>query len=210
MIYAGKLGAAMRELADISQLIFTIGLFLFVGLFVLLKIRSKREDEDVLYNAVQLEPVDSHNKAELLKIDRGDIPFEYAADTKDTIAMADYGDSMGLAGKCYAIKYHKNYVGIILLGKAVEDAADPAEVKGSKFFRIMGFFIQSKYQGLGIGTLALQKAIDNIYYEYGNKTFLLECHKDNENAIHFYEKNGFVNTGKLNGKGTDYFMILEI
>ena len=74
----------------------------------------------------------------------------------------------------------------------------------------MGFFIQSKYQGLGIGTLALQKAIDSIYYEYGNKTFLLECHKDNEKAISFYEKNGFVNTGKLNAKGTDYFMILEI
>ena len=119
MMYHGQLGAAMRELADISQLIFTIGPFLFVGLFVLLKIRSKREDEDVLYNAVQLEPVDSHNKAELLKIDRADIPFEYAADAKDTIAMADYGTSMGLAGKWYAIKYHKNYVGIILLGKAV-------------------------------------------------------------------------------------------
>lgn len=201
---------AFRQLADISQLIFTIGPFLFVGIFVILKIRSKREDEDVLYNAVQLEPLDNYNKAELVKIDRSDIPFEYAADVKDTIAMADYGTAMGLSGKCYAIKYHQNYVGMILVGKAVEDAADPIEVKGRKFFRIMGFFIQSKYQGLGIGTLALQKAIDSIYYEYGNKTFLLECHKDNEKAISFYEKNGFVNTGKLNAKGTDYFMILEI
>ena len=84
--------------------------------------------------------------------------------------MADYGTAMGLSGKCYAIKYHQNYVGMILVGKAVEDASDPIEVKGRKFFRIMGFFIQSKYQGLGIGTLALQKAIDSIYYEYGNKT----------------------------------------
>ena len=41
MMYAGKLGAAMRELADISQLIFTIVPFLLVGVFVLLKIRSK-------------------------------------------------------------------------------------------------------------------------------------------------------------------------
>ena len=39
MMYAGKLGAAMRELADISQLIFTIVPFLLVGVFVLLKIR---------------------------------------------------------------------------------------------------------------------------------------------------------------------------
>ena len=90
---------AFRQLADISQLIFTIGPFLFVGIFVILKIRSKREDEDILHNAVQLEPVDNYNKAELMKIDRSDIPFEYAADVKDTIAMADYGTAMGLGGK---------------------------------------------------------------------------------------------------------------
>ena len=41
---------AFRQLADISQLIFTIGPFLFVGIFVILKIRSKREDEDIMYN----------------------------------------------------------------------------------------------------------------------------------------------------------------
>ena len=55
----------------------------------------------------------------------------------------------------------------------------------------------------------MQKAIDEIYTEYGPVTLLLECHKDNEKGLAFYEKNGFVNTGKMNAKGTDCFMILE-
>ena len=209
MIYQGRFGAAMRELADISQIIFTVGPILLLGIFLIIKIKSKQQDEDILYKLTQLELLDSYNRKEIVKIDRSDIPAEFAAKAEDTIAMADYGKKIGLPGKCFAIKYNKNYVGIILIGKAVENAADPIELKGSYYFRVLGFFIQSKYQGLGIGTTALQKAIDEIYSEYGPVTLLLECHKDNEKALAFYEKNGFVNTGRMNAKGTDWFMILK-
>lgn len=207
--FGSEWAPAFRQLADISQIIFTVGPILLVGIFLIIKVKSRQQDEDILYNAVQLEQLDSYNRNEILKIDRSDIPVEYAAKAEDTIAMADYGKNLGLPGRCFAIKYHKKYVGIILLGKAVEDAADPAELKGKNYFRIMGFFIESKYQGLGIGTIALEKAIYEINCEYGPVPFLLECHRDNEKAIRFYEKNGFVNTGKLNAKGTDCFMILE-
>ena len=200
---------AFRELADISQIIFTVGPILLLGIFLIIKIKSKQQDEDILYKLTQLELLDSYNRKEIVKIDRSDIPVEFAAKAEDTIAMADYGKNIGLPGKCFAIKYNKNYVGILLIGKAVEDAADPVELKGSYYFRVLGFFIQSKYQGLGIGTTALQKAIDEIYSEYGPITLLLECHKDNEKALAFYEKNGFVNTGIMDAKGTDWFMILK-
>ena len=200
---------AFRQLADISQIIFTVGPILLVGIFLIIKVKSRQQDEDILYSAVQLEQLDNYNRKEIVKIDRSDIPVEFAAKAEDTIAMADYGKNIGLPGKCFAIKYNRNYVGILLIGKAVEDAADPAELKGRYYFRVLGFFIQSKYQGLGIGSVALQKAIDEIYTEYGPVTLLLECHKDNEKGLAFYEKNGFVNTGKMNAKGTDCFMILE-
>ena len=207
--FGSEWAPAFRELADISQIIFTVGPILLLGIFLIIKIKSKQQDEDILYNAVQLEELDSNNKNKVLEIDRSDIPVEFAADAKDTIAMADYGTKLGLPGKCFAIKYHKNYIGLLLIGKAIEDADDPKELKGKYYFRLMGFFIQSKYQGLGIGTTALQKAIDKIYSEYGPVTMMAECHKDNEKALHFYKKNGFENTGKLNAKGTDYFMILK-
>ena len=200
---------AFRELADISQIIFTVGPLLLAGIFLIIKIKSIQQDEDILYNLIQLEPLGSYNRNEILKIDRSDIPVKFAAKAEDTIAMANYGKKIGLPGKCFAIKYHKNYVGIILIGKAVEEVADPVELKGSGYFRVMGFFIQSKYQGLGIGTTALQKAIDEIYNDYGPVPLLLECHKDNEKALAFYEKNGFVNTGIMNKKDTDWFMVLK-
>lgn len=196
---------AFRQLADISQIIFTVGPILLVGIFLIIKVKSRQQDEDILYNLTQLELLDNYNRKEILKTDRGDV----SAEIKDIVAMAEYSANLGLPGKCFAIKYNRNYVGILLIGKAVEDAADPAELKGHYYFRVLGFFIQSKYQGLGIGSVALQKAIDEIYSEYGPVTLLRECPVDNEKAIRFYEENGFVNTGKLNAKGTDCFMILE-
>ena len=207
--FGSEWAPAFRQLADISQIILTVGPIILLGIFLIIKIKSKQQDEDILYNLTQLELLDNYNRNELIKIDRSDIPVEFAAKAEDTIAMADYGKNLGLPGKCFAIKYNKNYVGILLIGKAVANAADPVELKETDYFRIMGFFIQSKYQGMGIGTTALQKAIDEIHSEYGPVTLLLECHKDNEKGLAFYEKNGFVNTGKMNAKGTDYFMILK-
>lgn len=207
--FGSEWAPAFRELADIAQIIFTVGPILLVGIFLIIKIKSKQQDEDILYSAVQLELLDSYNRNEILKIDRSDIPVKFAAKAEDTITMADYGKNIGLPGKCFAIKYNKNYVGIILIGKAVEDSDAPSELKGTYYFRVMGFFIQSKFQGMDIDTTALQKAIDEIYSEYGPVTLLLECHKDNEKALRFYEKNGFTNTGLLNKNGTDYFMIMK-
>lgn len=200
---------AFRQLADISQIIFTVGPILLVGIFLIIKIKSRQQDEDILYSAVQLEVLGRYNRTQLINLDRKDIPLEYVADVENTISLADYGARFGLGGRCFAIKYGGKYVGIILIGEAVKNEADPVELKDEKYFRVLGFLIDNKYQGIGIGTIALQKAIKEIYRDYGKVALLLECHKDNEKAIRFYEENGFVNTGKLNAKGTDCFMILE-
>ena len=46
---------AFRELADISQIIFTVGPILLLGIFLIIKIKSKQQDEDILYKLTQLE-----------------------------------------------------------------------------------------------------------------------------------------------------------
>ncbi len=184
-------------------------LIVFGVVFIYLKHKAKKNEEKMRNNMVLLELLDRYNKNHLLNIDRKDIPAEYAAEISDTISMAEHGTRFGLGGHCYAIKYGEKYAGIILLGKGTEDYSDPDEVKGKTFFRIMGFVIDSKYRQMGIGSAALKKAIREIRLEYGNVIFLLECHKDNEKAIRFYEKNGFTNTGLLNKNGTDYFMIMK-
>ena len=182
-------------------------LIIFGIVFIYRKRKSVKSEDKQKNNMVQLEVLDRYNRTQLINLDRKDIPLEYVADVENTISLADYGAKFGLGGKCFAIKYGGKYVGIILIGEAVKNEADPVELKGEKYFRVLGFLIDNKYQGIGIGSLALKKATDEIYRDYGKIPLLLECHKDNERAIKFYEENGFVNTGKLNKKGTDWFMI---
>lgn len=156
---------------------------------------------------IQIEPLSEENEKYLLQIQREDIPTQFVEEVSFTIDTVKYGAEHGYRGRCYAVKYDDNYVGILLIGEAIEEDADPDEVKGKVFFRILGFVIDSRYQGMGIGSVALNLAIEDIYREYGRVILLLECNKENLRAIRFYEKNGFQNTGIINENDGDYYLI---
>ncbi len=209
MIFGGDYVAIRYKDSKVILVLLILSLFVFGIAFIYRKNKNKKSEEKLKNNMVHLELLDTCNREQVLKIDRKDIPVEYVAQINDTILMAEYGAKVGLDGHCYAIKYNDKYVGVILIGKGIEDYTDPDTVKGKIFFRIMGFVIDSKYRHIGIGSTALKKATRAIQQEYGNVIFLLECHKDNKDAIRFYEKNGFLNTGLLNKNATDYFMIME-
>ena len=124
-----------------------------------------------------------------------------------TIDSSKYGAEHGYRGCCYAVKYDNDYIGILLIGEAIEEDADPDEVKGKVFFRILGFVIDSRYQGKRIGSVALNLAIEDIYRQYGMVILLLECNQENTSTIRFYEKNGFENTGVINERDRDFYLI---
>ena len=154
---------------------------------------------------IELELLNRYNENKVRKIQRDDIPVCFVEDVSDTIELSKYGEENNLRGHCYAIKYADKYVGIILIGEAIEEEPDPIELKGTGYFRVIGYVIDKEYRGQGIGSNALKLALDEIYCEYGTVPILLECHKDNERAIRFYEKMGFKNTNILNNQ--DYFLI---
>lgn len=154
---------------------------------------------------VKLELLDQFNEIEVKKIQRDDIPVCFVEDVSYTIELSRYGEKNNLRGHCYAIKYAEKYIGIVLIGEAIEGEEDPIELKGRVFFRIIGFVIDKGYRGQGIGSKALELALNEIYQEYGAVPILLECHKDNKGAIKFYTKMGFRNTNILNNQ--DYFFI---
>ena len=154
---------------------------------------------------IELELLNSENEEKVKKIKRDDIPDGFVEDISYTVELSKYGEENDLRGHCYTIKYEDKYVGIILIGEAIEDEADPAELKGTYYFRVIGFVIDKEYRGQGIGSKALESALNEIYCEYGPVPILLECHKDNKRAIKFYEKMGFRNTNILNDQ--DYFLI---
>lgn len=170
-------------------------------------IRSRETDIRKLSREVALEYLNDGNEAALLQIHREDVPEAYVEDVSATIALAKYGGAQGLKGHCWAVKYRGQYVGILLLGEALEDSRDPEALRGKVFFRLLGFVIDARYRGLGIGSAALEMAIHALYAEYGPAPLLLECHRGNTSAQRFYKKHGFINIGQQNGKGTDFFFL---
>ena len=154
-----------------------------------------------------LELLNPENEVQVKQIQRDDVPDEFAEEVADTIELAKYGDENHLRGHCYCMKYGENYIGILLIGEAIEDEADPAELKGTGYFRIMGFVLDRNYRGQGLGSKALELALREIYEEYGKVPILLECHKDNARAADFYTRLGFRNTKILNHE--DYFFIKD-
>ncbi|MCH5353031.1 MAG: GNAT family N-acetyltransferase [Acutalibacter sp.] len=154
-----------------------------------------------------LELLNPENEVQVKQIQRDDVPDEFAEEVADTIELAKYGNENHLRGHCYCMKYGENYIGILLIGEAIEDEADPAELKGTGYFRIMGFVLDRNYRGQGLGSKALELALREIYEEYGKVPILLECHKDNVRAADFYTRLGFRNTKILNHE--DYFFIKD-
>lgn len=154
---------------------------------------------------IELELLNEQNRLEVLKIQRDDISEDYVDSVAYIIETTDYGKEHNYIGHTYAIKYLGKYIGIILMGEAIEWSTDPNELKGKPFYRIMGFIIDHRYRSLGIGSYVLDQVISRIFKEYGARPIALGCQKDNIRAIKFYEKHGFIKNAAMDDD--DYYFI---
>ena len=125
----------------------------------------------------------------------GHVPRAFVEAVDDTIKLAEQGQRLGLKGCCFAVRYGKACVGMLLTGEAIEDARDPDELKGKRYDRLIGFVIDETYRGMGIGSTALESAIRRMHDVFGYAPLLAECHRENKRALAFYLHHGFVNTG---------------
>jgi diamine N-acetyltransferase len=87
--------------------------------------------------------------------------------------------------------YFKNYLAGYLKVN-MNDAQ--SEEYGDEFLEIERIYIKHNFHKLGLGKYLLKKAID-IAKEYNKKKIWLGVWERNENAIAFYKKLGFVQTG---------------
>ena len=115
----------------------------------------------------ELELLNEKNAPFLLQIDRSGVPVRFVEEVSYTIETAKYGNEHHLRGFCNAIRQDGQYVGILLIGQAIEDEADPAELKGRDYFRLIGFVIDRCCRGMGVGTEALKKALAAFDAVYG-------------------------------------------
>lgn len=159
---------------------------------------------------ISLEELTHDNVDEVKLIDRDDICEEFV-DTVDTIMdITDYGISHGCIGHTFAIKYDNKYIGVILLGEALEWETDPPEMREEPFYRLMGFCLDRNYRGKGLGSKVLEMTIQAVYAEFGKRPIALECHERNSAAAKFYLMHGFKKTAYKEGHDEYYLRYCDI
>jgi len=156
-------------------------------------------------NEITFEELTRNNLVNAKAINRDDIPVAFV-DTADTIMdITDYGVQHGCIGHTFLIKVDDHYVGMLLLGEAIPWDTDPVEMQREPFYRLLGFVIDKAYRSKGLGGEALEKAVDEVYRDFGRRSIALGCHKENIGAARFYLNHGFRRTGMFVGND-EYFL----
>ncbi len=158
---------------------------------------------------VTLEQLTRANLGDALKIDRSDIPEEWADTAVTLMELTDYGAEHHLIGHTYLARLDGIPVGLVMIGEALPWATDPEEMRGRPFYRVMGFHVDRAHRGRGIGGVILETAVGLVYAEFGRRSLALGVHRDNTRAVGFYERHGFRRTGVYEGNDEYWLRIVD-
>ena len=164
--------------------------------------------ENADWRDIHIELLNEANTEELKRIHREDVSEAFVDSVETIVEVTQYGIDHHCIGHTYAIKYKESYIGLILLGEALEWETDPAEMKGTPFYRLMGLLIDSRCRGRGIGGQVLDQAVERIYQEFGPRPIALGCHRDNGDAARFWLRQGFRPTQAM--EGDDRYYLREL
>lgn len=153
---------------------------------------------------IELEELTNQNVEQARGIDRSDISPQFVDDLNTIMEYTNYGVEHHCIGHTFVIKKNDIYIGLVMLGEAIEWETDPPEMKREPFYRLMGFVIDKKYRGKGIGSKALEMTIAEVYKDFGVRPIALGCHKENKLAAEFYIKHGFKKTKYMEGNDIYY------
>lgn len=154
---------------------------------------------------ISLELLSRENLDAVRAIHREDISTAFVDNADTIMELTQYGTDYHCLGHTYAVKYGDAYIGVILLGEAIPWETDPLEMAAEPFYRLMGFVLDARYRGKGIGGRVLEMVIDLCYREFGIRPIALGCHKENHRAAAFYQKHGFRKTEAM--EGSDYYYL---
>ncbi len=152
-----------------------------------------------------LELLTEENLPQAQAVRREDISEDFV-DSADAIwELTQWGLEHGCLGHTFLILWEGKCVGFLLLGEAIPWETDPPEMAEEPFYRLMGFVLDTRYRGRGIGGQALDMAIARCYQDFGPRPIALGVHKDNIGAQRFYLRHGFVKTRYM--EGNDYYFL---
>ncbi|MBO4470948.1 MAG: GNAT family N-acetyltransferase [Clostridia bacterium] len=158
---------------------------------------------------ILLEQLTHDNYDDALKVNRDDIPEEWVDNATSLMEVTDYGAEHHLIGHTYLVRADEKPVGLIMIGEALEWDTDPDEMKGKPFYRVMGFVVDKAYRNRGIGGEILEKAVAQVYSEFGKRPLALGVHRDNLRAGRFYERHGFKRMGVYEGNDEYYLRLTD-
>lgn len=157
---------------------------------------------------IVLEQLTCENEKHAYEIDRDDIPEAWVDTAATIVDLNAYGLKNHLIGHTFLARLDGRYVGLIMVGEALPWDTDPAEMRGVPFYRIMGFVVDQRERGKGLGGIILEQAVQQVYQHFGRRSLALGVHRDNLRAGQFYEKHGFTPTGIFEGDDEYYLRII--
>lgn len=160
------------------------------------------------FRQITLEPLTEDNLAEARAIDRADVPEDFVDTVDELMELTRYGLEHRCAGRTYVVRCEGACAGVILLGEAIPWDTDPEVMRGRPFYRLMGFVIDRRYRGRGLGAWAMEEAVRRVYGEFGPRPIALGCHRDNRGGQRFWHSRGFSKTDAMEGE--DFYYIREL
>jgi GNAT superfamily N-acetyltransferase len=138
------------------------------------------------------------------QVDRTDIPEDYVDGVPTLIETLEYGFEHGCIGHAFAVSLDGRCIATILLGEALEWKTDPPEVKQRPFYRLMFFVVDRRYRDRGLGGEIREKTISRTCADFGVRPIVTGVHRDNAEAVRFYERHGFNPTPYVEGNDCYY------
>lgn len=156
-----------------------------------------------------LVPLTEENLPLAQAIDRDDVSGAFV-DSADAIwELTRWGQAHGCVGHTFLVMYTGRCIGLILLGEAIPWASDPPEMAARPFYRLMGFVLDRRYRGRGLGGQVLEMAIARCFRDFGPRSIALGVHRDNLRAGQFYRRHGFVQTRYMEGDDFYYLKFFD-
>ena len=146
---------------------------------------------------VSLRPIDSSNYRECIQLSVAPDQQGFVASNLQSLAEAYVWRE---AAEPYAVYSDDEMVGFGLLFPLADDTADAAvPVPGTeRGFILVRLMIDNRFQGRGYGRAALD-AIVELVRDRGLPTIRLSVVPENVQALDFYRRNGFTETGEIDG-----------
>jgi diamine N-acetyltransferase len=144
---------------------------------------------------ISLRPIDASNYRQVIELSVAGDQERFVASNLQSLADAYVWRD---GAEAYAIYSDDEIVGFALLFPLGEDPPDgsvpPADtVRGLVLVRLM---VDGRFQGHGYGRAAVE-AIVELVRDRGLATLRLSVVPENVQALEFYRRNGFVETGEL-------------